>query len=108
MGIVINKKLGTTLRTEKYLSRQELVVLEGLIEGKCNRDIASENGLDQKTISTYKTRIAIKLGLKGVQDGKPECKIISSLDLAIHAVAKGYLPANYFDMKCREALTLLN
>ena len=45
------------------LSDRELHILVQLAQGKANKDIAEEMHLSHKTISTYKTRLMIKLGI---------------------------------------------
>lgn len=45
------------------LSDRELQILVQLALGKANKDIAAEMNLSHKTVSTYKTRLMIKLDL---------------------------------------------
>jgi two-component system response regulator EvgA len=45
------------------LSNRELHILVQLAHGKPNKDIAQEMNLSHKTISTYKTRLMLKLGV---------------------------------------------
>lgn len=46
------------------LSKQELVVFTYLVDGKCNKEIASILSLSPKTISTYKSRILEKYSMR--------------------------------------------
>ncbi|MDW6020112.1 response regulator transcription factor [Vibrio plantisponsor] len=48
------------------LSKQELVVFTYLVDGKCNKEIASILSLSPKTISTYKSRILEKYNVKSI------------------------------------------
>lgn len=48
------------------LSVRELHILGQLALGKANKDIAADMNLSHKTISTYKTRLMIKLGLSSL------------------------------------------
>lgn len=48
------------------LSDRELQILIHLAHGKANKDIAAEMNLSHKTISTYKTRLMLKLGLSSL------------------------------------------
>ncbi|RTZ17525.1 response regulator transcription factor [Vibrio aquaticus] len=50
----------------RSLSSRETVVLNYLMEGRCNKDIAEMLGLSAKTISTYKARILKKHGVRSV------------------------------------------
>lgn len=73
---------------EAFLSKRELNVLQGLIEGKQNKDIAKEYSLNEKTISTYKLRIITKLKIKD------NCS--SPLTIALYAIKRGYLYKDFF------------
>jgi len=48
------------------LSNRELHILVQLAHGKPNKDIAQEMNLSHKTISTYKTRLMLKLGISSL------------------------------------------
>ncbi|WP_248744211.1 MULTISPECIES: response regulator transcription factor [unclassified Pseudomonas] len=48
------------------LSNRELHILVQLAHGKPNKDIAQEMNLSHKTISTYKTRLMLKLGVSSL------------------------------------------
>ncbi len=50
----------------KTLSTRELEVLNLISEGKRNRDIASQLGINEKTVSTYKTRLMKKIKVKNL------------------------------------------
>lgn len=62
--------LNTVQLTEKQmidqLSDRELSIFQQLAQGKPNKTIAEDMLLSHKTISTYKTRVMKKLGLKSV------------------------------------------
>jgi DNA-binding CsgD family transcriptional regulator len=49
----------------KSLSRREREVLGLLAQGHSNQQIADTTGLSVKTVETYRTRLSVKLGLKG-------------------------------------------
>lgn len=67
--------------TEKdvSLSAREFQVMCSIAAGKYNSEIAAELGLSQKTVSTYRSRILVKLGLR------------SNADLIKHALRMGYV-----------------
>ena len=48
------------------LSNRELHILVQLAHGKPNKLIAEEMNLSHKTISTYKTRLMLKLGISSL------------------------------------------
>ncbi|HFQ5357114.1 TPA: EAL domain-containing protein [Vibrio vulnificus] len=48
------------------LSERELSVAQMLCEGYTNKQIANELDINQKTVSTYKTRVQSKLGIKNI------------------------------------------
>jgi len=50
------------------LTERETLILRQLAQGKSNKIIACELGLNNKTISTYKTKIFQKLGSKNLVD----------------------------------------
>ncbi|MFW9080038.1 response regulator [Pseudomonas sp. P2757] len=65
-----NGSRGTPHSSERQmidqLSDRELQILVQLAAGKANKDIAVEMYLSHKTISTYKTRLMLKLGLSSL------------------------------------------
>jgi len=85
---VLNRK-ATQPKGEKFLSKRELLTLEGLINGKRNKEIAKTMGINEKTVSTYRTRVNLKLRVP---------KGSSSLVIAMYAVARGYLHTSFFDV----------
>lgn len=50
------------------LSERELTVTKMLVEGLTNKEIALQLDINQKTVSTYKTRIMTKLGIKSAME----------------------------------------
>ena len=52
----------------KTLSTRELEVLQQLFQGLSNKQIAERMGLSNKTISTYKVRLMIKLNARTLMD----------------------------------------
>ena len=50
------------------LSKREFQVLQMTASGKTGKAIAGESSLDQRTVSTYRTRILKKLGLKSTAE----------------------------------------
>lgn len=50
------------------LSERELTVAKMLVEGLTNKEIALQLDINQKTVSTYKTRIMTKLGIKSAME----------------------------------------
>ncbi|MEH0389016.1 EAL domain-containing protein [Vibrio mimicus] len=50
------------------LSERELMVANMLVEGLTNKQIAQQLDINQKTVSTYKTRIMNKLGIKSAME----------------------------------------
>ena len=48
------------------LGNREMVVLECLAEGMLNKDIAERMLISEKTVSTYKTRLLIKLNMNSL------------------------------------------
>lgn len=54
--------------TTKVLSKRESEVLEGLASGHTSQELANEMGLSATTISTFRTRLMKKLGLKSTAD----------------------------------------
>ncbi len=51
-------------RPEELLSDREFQVLQGLAGGKSSKELAAELHLSSKTVSTYRARICMKLGVK--------------------------------------------
>ena len=74
-------KLGAAGRPHEALSEREFQVLLGLVAGKCVNVIASELGLSSKTVSTYRSRVLRKLGLR------------SNVDLVRYALQHHLIPA---------------
>jgi len=74
---------GTALGTEAdpflELSRRELEVMQGLLRGQTLLQIAQRMGIGSKSVSTYRSRLLVKLGLA------------SNVELAALAARKGYL-----------------
>lgn len=62
------KKKKTKSKPIKPLSEREIEVLEYLIRGDRNKDIASALELNEKTVSTYKSRILKKLNATNLAD----------------------------------------
>lgn len=63
-----SKKKKTKSKPIKPLSEREIEVLEYLIRGDRNKDIASALELNEKTVSTYKSRILKKLNATNLAD----------------------------------------
>ncbi|HZW77205.1 MAG TPA: response regulator transcription factor [Flavobacteriaceae bacterium] len=65
-----NKKLkkDTLYKPKKPLSSREVEVLQLLIKGYRNKDIASSLELNEKTVSTYKSRLLKKLKVNSLAD----------------------------------------
>ncbi len=61
------------------LSERERQVLVGIARGFSNKELAAEYGLSVKTVETYKTRVAEKLGLR------------SRVDIVRYAAKQGWL-----------------
>ncbi|MGL4380910.1 MAG: EAL domain-containing protein [Vibrio sp.] len=59
-----NAHLLTTQDGLAQLSERELTVAKMLVEGLSNKQIALQLDINQKTVSTYKTRVMTKLGIK--------------------------------------------
>lgn len=58
----------TTSKLYKRLSTREIEVLKLLSSGKKNKEIAQELGLNEKTVSTYKSRLYKKLNVNNLVD----------------------------------------
>ncbi|MGY5848929.1 response regulator [Salegentibacter sp. F14] len=78
-GIYLNKKITEKLNTGmskgkslitkfKKLSTREIEVLNLISAGKRNKDIAETLNINEKTVSTYKTRLLKKLNVDNVAD----------------------------------------
>ena len=50
------------------LSGREMMVLQQLARGKTNKEIADGMFLSNKTVSTYKTRLLLKLNARSLVD----------------------------------------
>ncbi len=59
-----NSHLLSTPNGLEQLSERELTVAKMLVEGQSNKQIALQLDINQKTVSTYKTRVMTKLGIK--------------------------------------------
>ena len=55
-------------REFKKLSKREVEILRYFCDGKKNKEIATTLSLDEKTVSTYKTRLLVKLGVTNLVD----------------------------------------
>lgn len=78
-GIYLNKEISEKLNSDaihsdnllslyKKLSTREIEVLNLLSTGKRNKDIAEALNINEKTVSTYKTRLLKKLGVENITD----------------------------------------
>ncbi|HET8803250.1 MAG TPA: response regulator transcription factor [Aequorivita sp.] len=78
-GIFLNEELAATLNSKsvsdntiggryKKLSTREIEVLNLLSNGKRNKDIATLLEINEKTVSTYKTRLLKKLNVSSLAD----------------------------------------
>lgn len=78
-GIYLNKKISEKINTGltrgrnlisrfKKLSTREAEVLSLISAGKRNKDIAETLNINEKTVSTYKTRLLKKLNVDNVAD----------------------------------------
>lgn len=87
--IIMNETIKTNLsliakqnkgeRLHRKLSNREVEVLRYLSAGKKNHEIAEILGLDDKTISTYKLRLLIKLNVTNLVDLVNKAKIIEAI-----------------------------
>nr|WP_314877386.1 response regulator transcription factor [uncultured Pseudomonas sp.] len=59
---------GTESEMVDRLSAREMMVLQQLARGKSNKDIAESMFLSNKTVSTYKTRLLLKLNARSLVD----------------------------------------
>ncbi|MGB5944371.1 MAG: response regulator transcription factor [Leeuwenhoekiella sp.] len=90
-GIYLNEKLGKMLTTSessnniayryKKLSSRETEVLTMLSDGKRNKDIADHLKINEKTVSTYKTRLLKKLDVSSLADLIKQARILQMSDL---------------------------
>ncbi|HAS6176917.1 TPA: EAL domain-containing protein [Vibrio vulnificus] len=67
--IIASTKLDKTDYLEQQrkldlLSKRELSVVQMLLKGMSNKQVANELNINQKTVSTYKTRVQTKLGIR--------------------------------------------
>jgi DNA-binding NarL/FixJ family response regulator len=69
-------KVGTRGSFYKKLSTREVEVLKLLSIGKKNKDIAQELGINEKTVSTYKTRLMKKLNVNNLVDLINQAKLL--------------------------------
>jgi DNA-binding NarL/FixJ family response regulator len=69
-------KVGTRGSFYKKLSTREVEVLKLLSIGKKNKDIAQELGMNEKTVSTYKTRLMKKLNVNNLVDLINQAKLL--------------------------------
>src|SRR5690606_18310907 len=78
-GIFLNEQLAAALNSKavndntivgryKKLSAREIEVLNLLSNGKRNKDIATLLEINEKTVSTYKTRLLKKLNVTSLAD----------------------------------------
>ncbi|EIA09090.1 response regulator transcription factor [Flavobacterium frigoris] len=87
--IIMNETIKTNLsliakqnkgeRLHRKLSNREVEVLRYLSAGKKNNEIAEILSLDEKTISTYKLRLLIKLNVTNLVDLVNKAKIIEAI-----------------------------
>jgi two-component system, NarL family, invasion response regulator UvrY len=69
VSLELGEKLAGTLgrrvagAPHETLSRRELAVLRLVASGRTLKQIAAELSLSEKTVSTYRTRLAVKIGL---------------------------------------------
>lgn len=61
-------KDGTKKSVYRLLSARETEVLKYLLDGKRNKDIALKLNINEKTVSTYKTRLLNKLSVKNIPE----------------------------------------
>ena len=72
-GLFISAKLGQKLASDlahpppaphEQLSDREFQVMQMLVAGKCVKEVAADLALSPKTVSTFRTRLMGKLGLR--------------------------------------------
>jgi DNA-binding NarL/FixJ family response regulator len=66
--ILDGKKIQSPTMTRPVLSDRELQILTRLGRGMKRTEIAAELGINEKTVSTYQSRLLQKLGLRNVVD----------------------------------------
>lgn len=79
LGLVQAYQGSHDLENEAKLSAREFQVMCSIASGKFNNEIAVALGLSEKTVSTYRTRVLTKLGLR------------TNADLTKHALRMGYI-----------------
>ena len=67
-GLARRLKVFSRKPSQISLSKRETEVLRGIVSGKTLKEISSNVALSVKTVSTYRTRILKKLGLKTTSD----------------------------------------
>lgn len=75
------KSLTTATIKNRYsqLSTREIEVLDLLVAGKRNKDIAALLGINEKTVSTYKSRLLKKLNIKNLAELISHSRALPSL-----------------------------
>jgi two-component system, NarL family, response regulator, fimbrial Z protein, FimZ len=74
--------LGSQLKKDRLhrkLSNREIEVLRYLCDGKKNNEIATILGLNEKTISTYKLRLLLKLNVTNLLDLVNKAKTLATV-----------------------------
>ena len=66
-------------RLHRKLSNREIEVLRYLCDGKKNNEIATILGLNEKTISTYKLRLLLKLNVTNLLDLVNKAKTLATV-----------------------------
>ena len=66
-------------RLHRKLSNREIEVLRHLCDGKKNNEIATKLGLNEKTISTYKLRLLLKLNVTNLLDLVNKAKTLETI-----------------------------
>lgn len=74
--LALGKKANKTGSFYKKLSSRETEVLKLLCEGKKNKEVAKELGVNEKTVSTYKARLMKKLKVTNLVDLVNQAKIM--------------------------------
>jgi DNA-binding NarL/FixJ family response regulator len=91
-GIYLNKELSSMLAKNentsnniayryKRLSSRETEVLNMLSSGKRNKDIAQMLDINEKTVSTYKTRLLRKLDASSLAELIQQARLLQTSDL---------------------------
>jgi two-component system response regulator FimZ (fimbrial Z protein) len=78
-NLVLIAKQNKSERLHRKLSNREAEVLRYLSAGKKNHEIAEILRLDEKTISTYKLRLLIKLDVTNLVDLVNKAKILEAI-----------------------------